>query len=62
MYFVGLEEMLADEVKKVQQKLNILDNDLFDEFCQLIIRHYDSFTNHEKNILCQVLCGEPLEQ
>ena len=53
-----LSNMLDEEIQQAKRRLNITDDKLFDELCELICLHYNSFTEHELDILCRVICGE----
>ena len=59
MYLI---ETLKEEERKVKVRLNITDDKLFEDFCNLITRHYDSFTSDELDVLCRVFSGEPREE
>ena len=54
--------MLKEEAQKVKVRLNITDDKLFEDFCNLIARHYNSFTSDELDVLCRVFSGEPREE
>lgn len=62
MGWIGLIEALKEEEQKVKTRLNITDDKLFEDFCNLIARHYNSFTNDELDVLCRVFSGEPRQE
>jgi hypothetical protein len=62
MEMINLEEILHEEVVKVQNRLGIKDEVLMEDFLNLLANHFDNFSDAEKDILCRVLCGEPREE
>jgi hypothetical protein len=62
MYLLGLAEIFEEEFQKAKARLNITDDQLFRDFCELLSRRYDSYTDHEKEVLCRVFRGDELKE